>query len=345
MTKIIAIGDPHIKLDNFDEFNLFEESLHHLIDNELPDLIVVLGDILHYHEKIFTPCLNRAYHFIKKLGEKTKTFVLVGNHDMINNQQFLSQNHWMNSLKKKHPEIEENIVIVDTVVRYSNFVFCPYVFPGRFTEALRTLDDYDYTLASVIFAHQEFRGCKMGAITSEEGDLWEDSKLPLVVSGHVHLNQWVGDKVYYTGSALQHAFGESERNIIAVITVKDKDNINIREIDLELPRKKIISTDVYNLDKVADRVLNKIKKGITLDKIKISISGSVDEFKNLKTTENYKKLVKEGVKVVFKQKQIKNSGVEHQEIVDDNFSEILRKLIIDGGDVELYKIYEKFISV
>lgn len=336
MTKIIAIGDPHIKLDNFEDFNLFEESLHRLIDSEKPDFIVVLGDILHYHEKIFTQCLNRAYHFIKKLGERALTFVLVGNHDMINNQQFLSENHWMNSMKK----FSSNIVIVDKVSRHQDFLFCPYVSPGRFVEALSTIgEDYDYNRANIIFAHQEFKGCKMGAIISEEGDPWTDPNLPLVVSGHVHLNQWVGEKVYYTGSALQHAFGESEKNIIGVITVLDKDKIDIREVDLDLPRKQIITSTVDNFDKIASKVLGRDKP----DHIKISMSGGIEEFKSLKTTENYKKLLKQGVKIVFKQKQLSGRDVGG-DIVDDDFNDILRSLIIGGGDSELYKIYEKFIS-
>lgn len=342
MTKILSIGDPHIKLDNFDEFNLFEESLHTLIDLENPDLIVVLGDILHYHEKIFTPCLNRAYRFLKRLGEKTKTFVLVGNHDMINNQQFLTENHWMNSLKKV---CGDRVIIVDKVKRYNDLMFCPYVFPGRFKEALCTLEDYDYGDASVIFAHQEFKGCKMGAIISEEGDDWDDTKeTPLVISGHVHLNQWVGKKVYYTGSALQHAFGESEKNIIAIVDVNAKDNVNIREVDLNLPRKRIIAADTKTLDKVAEKVLDKLKKSDCKDKIRITLNGTQEEFKIVKSTENYKKLVKEGVKVVFKQKTVKlDESVGSQTLGEQDFFSILRNLVVEESDPELYKIYEKFI--
>lgn len=328
INKIIAIGDPHIKLDNFEQFNLFERSLHDLIDREYPDLIVVLGDVLHYHEKVFTPCLNRAYEFIKKLGEKVKTMVLVGNHDMINNQQFLTENHWMNPLK-----CQEGITIVDRVIRVEDLIFCPYVFPGRFEEALKTLD-YDYTQASLIFAHQEFKGCKMGAIVSDTGDDWLDTN-PLVISGHVHANQWVGKKVYYCGSALQHAFGESEKNIIAVIK-QGGDIPQITEIDLNLPRKKILSCDVGEIDKV----IEKIKQHQKHDQIRVSVTGSVEEFKTLKTTSKYKKLVKDGICVVFKQKQLK-VDVELAEGEED-FGGILKKLVKEDCP-KMYKIYEKFI--
>ena len=86
--------------------------------------------------------------------------------------------------------------------------------PGRFHEALGTKK---WTDATCIWAHQEFYGCKMGAIVSVEGDKW-DLHSPLVISGHIHSKQRPQENVYYSGSAMQHAFGESEKNIIAYIS-------------------------------------------------------------------------------------------------------------------------------
>jgi 3',5'-cyclic AMP phosphodiesterase CpdA len=42
--RIIVIGDPHIKLSNFQEFDNFVEKLIKLIERKKPDIIVVLGD-------------------------------------------------------------------------------------------------------------------------------------------------------------------------------------------------------------------------------------------------------------------------------------------------------------
>jgi len=65
--KIIAIGDPHIKSDNINEFSIFENKLHDLMDMEVPDIVVILGDVLHHHEKVYTASLNRAVEFIEIL--------------------------------------------------------------------------------------------------------------------------------------------------------------------------------------------------------------------------------------------------------------------------------------
>ncbi len=51
----------------------------------------------------------------------------------------------------------------------------PYVPPGRFVEALNIIDNEWWKNVNCIFAHQEFYGCKMGAIESIEGDKWDHS--------------------------------------------------------------------------------------------------------------------------------------------------------------------------
>ena len=51
MTKVIAIGDPHFKTDNGEESKLFVDRLEKLIMAEEPDLCVILGDVLHTHER------------------------------------------------------------------------------------------------------------------------------------------------------------------------------------------------------------------------------------------------------------------------------------------------------
>ena len=52
MTKIFTIGDPHIQSRNIEDVDLFTNRVLPVIDEFAPDLIVVLGDVLHEHEKL-----------------------------------------------------------------------------------------------------------------------------------------------------------------------------------------------------------------------------------------------------------------------------------------------------
>jgi DNA repair exonuclease SbcCD nuclease subunit len=325
-SKVIVVGDPHFELTNIPEVELFVERLEKLCLKLLPDLIVILGDVLHTHEKIHVTPLNKAYDFIHRMRKIAYTFVLIGNHDAESNQIYLDTKHWMNGMKEW-----ENVTIVDKVCSHTltgkKLFFVPYVYPGRFIEALNTYEDGEndpsedkppsgdtkpcsasvasWLSADCIFAHQEFFGCKMGCITSIEGDKWDEG-YPYVISGHIHSNQTIQKNVYYPGSAMQHAFGESSKNIIAKLTFsEDKLGYDLEEIDLELPRKKIIYKDVDDIDKFV------IPQGD--DKLKVSITGDYEEFKAMKKTKKYKEMVEKGIKVIFKPRKIKKGEAEDVE--------------------------------
>ena len=332
--RVIAIGDPHFRVENIVEVENFMEKMAKLAKSENPDMIVVLGDLLHTHEKIFTIALNKAYDFIRILRDIAPTYVLVGNHDYIQNSQFLTENHWMNAMKDW-----ENVVIVDTVITVekqgAKFVLLPYVPNGRFQEALNTIDD-DWKDADCIFAHQECAGCKMGAIISIEGDIWPED-YPCIVSGHIHSRQTPQPNIYYTGSAMQHAFGESDKNIIPIFNFEGGFPYSLREVDLELPRKRIVYMDMDKIDDFAPKP--------TEDQVKITLTGNYDEFKTFKKSEKYKELTKNGTKVVFKTKKVKED--DKQTLADVNtggFQDILYNLVIDTRDETLLEFYELIIN-
>ena len=319
-----------------------------LVKEKNPDFIVLLGDMLDQHEKIHTVPLNKAFEFIDRMRNIAQTFVIVGNHDLIHNRVFLEPEHWLNALKEW-----ENVVIVDNVkkinINENLFIFCPYVFPGRFEEALNTLEDEEYIWKSAkcIFAHQEFSGCKMGAIISIDGDRWNE-KYPYVISGHIHKNQTINN-IYYPGSSMQVSFGETDRNIISYVTF-DKDNSEylLEEIEIDLPRKKIVYMDVddletYNLEK-------------SKDKLKITISGSYEEFKTLKKTRKYKEIINDGVQIVFKskKKEIRNMKEHIEEQIENqknnfnsegtNFRQILNESIKNEKNPYLFETFEYVVN-
>jgi len=105
ITKFLVIGDPHFKTSNLPDVDDFINKTIDLVQKESPDFIIILGDVLHEHERLHTIPLNKAYDFVKAMATATQTYILVGNHDMINNQQFLNQNHWMNGMKEWHNTI------------------------------------------------------------------------------------------------------------------------------------------------------------------------------------------------------------------------------------------------
>jgi DNA repair exonuclease SbcCD nuclease subunit len=339
MTSILVIGDQHFKVDNIIEIDIFINIVIDIIETKNPDFVVLLGDLLHTHEKLHTIPLNKACEFINKIRLLTKVFILVGNHDYQCNSQYLTENHWLNFLKEW-----ENIVVVDKVfkeiINGHKFIFSPYVYVGRFEEALNTIGD-EWKDASLIFAHQEFYGVKMGSIISVEGDKW-DKDYPNVVSGHIHDKQHLQENIYYTGSSLEMNYGDTQNNTIALLTFKNdvSKDYELEEIELNLPKKKIIYTTIedvktYKVEKESE------------DKVKISISGEYEEFKIFKKSNKYKELVNKGVKVIFKPKKIemklKNDSLQeniNNNNGSNNFLKILDDIILAQDNPYLHQVFD-----
>ncbi len=348
---IIVIGDIHFQVINVVESEEFITKIISYVESINPDLIVVLGDILHTHEKVYSIAMNKAIEFLNSLRWISETFVLCGNHDYINNSQFLTENHWMNSLKHW-----EEITIVDNLVQYikkgRKLLFVPYVSNGRFQEALDSNPMIDWRSVHCIFAHQEFKGCKMGGIISEFGDTW-DIEFPFVISGHIHDNQRLQENIYYPGSSLETNYGDNKNNVIVKVTFTSE-NIyrpNIEEIELELARKTLIYLNMDDIDSF--EVPEKKIKGEdnSQDKVKLSLSGSLEMFKVFKKTEKYAKLIENGIKVIFKPTksdiQLKNSKIQDalKDIGENkSFNEILHTMVYVEKDPLLLEAYEYIVN-
>lgn len=292
MIKVLFIGDPHFKISNFEEVDLFIEKIVDLIKITPMDICLVAGDILHTHERVNSMVLNKALHFIELISSLIKTYILVGNHDMYNNKQFLTDGHWMNCMKNWR-----NVVIVDKVVveviNQCKIVFVPYVQNGMFEKALETCGN-EWVDACCIFAHQEFYGCKMGAIVSEDGDKW-DVGYPEVISGHIHDLQRPQSNIYYPGSSLQQSYSDYVKNIVVLLTIQTGEKNAISdEIDLEMCKKRIvyIKCDEFLRYDFGELLNSK-------DKIKITLHGMVEEYRELRNTSVYKEICKKMI-IIFK---------------------------------------------
>lgn len=321
---VLFIGDVHIKFSNLKDLDKLEAKMMQI---EHVSFIVVAGDILDTHEKIHSQLMNRAYQLIKNLRTVAPVYVLVGNHDYINNQQFLTDNHWMNGMKEW-----DRVRVIDYPLRLTGssgqvFALVPYVPPGRFSEALDKLEDWK-TVACV-FAHQEVRNCKMGCIKSMDGDQW-DAEWPMLVSGHIHERQNVGDNVLYPGSVLNHAFGSNNQGI-SKLTFRGG-SMSEERVDIGLEKKSII---YENVTKVED-----IPKEKLVIQNKLCLSGKPKDIKAFKKTKEYTDLKKKGIKVVFKvstgDDEIARADMSASKTVVP-FSTILSELIAIERDHDLEK--------
>ena len=364
--NILVIGDPHFKVSGVPEHDKMCKSIIEHIKNKKIDLIVILGDILDRHETIHISPFTRSIKFLGELIKIAPIYALIGNHDLKNNKQFLSDEHGFTSFKLLHELYTENIdkiikdisntissdenldimkeiaekinksnriTFVDKVISINinnqKFIFMPYVPAGRFQEALDTLDPpiKSFDDVSCIFAHQEFKGAQMGAITSTDGDIWSVNN-PYIISGHIHNYHNLQENILYIGTPIQHSYGDNPNKTISYFNFKSSTVRTEERISLGLPRKSTIKITCEQVNKYIPP-LNSI--------IKITIVGNCEALKAIMNHPNIVIWRKLGHKVETKDIPLSNNKDIIINTAPPKFSIALQKSISDN--IELQELY------
>lgn len=325
--KVFLIGDPHFKASKVKLGNEYiEKCVAHAREAE-PTFIVCLGDTLDTNEIIRVHALKLAERFLDELTQIAPTYLLIGNHDLINQVQFQTDNHGFGAFKKW-----PNLTVVDRVMEaeYGNrlFVFCPYVPKGRFLEALSG-SEIDWRAAEAIFAHQEFLDCKMGARISDDGDEW-DEEYPPVFSGHIHEEQLVGENVYYPGSSVQHGYADNPDKKVWVVTFslgEEETPFTIEKIDVGLRWKKLFYYDVNEVKNFDFEIAQHYD-------VKIVVSGDKDAITVFKKSQLKSKLTRAGVTIGYNpsiSRVLGEDGVSKLTKDDTSFVGVLTRLLKTKG--------------
>lgn len=296
--RFLAIGDPHFKVNNQDETDIMCREIDTIIDEVAPDVVVVLGDTLDRHDTVKTQVQERAVDWLASIKNKVTLVLLIGNHDLKSNDQFFSTQHPFTALKEW-----DNTIVVDRAIRIDDIIFCPYVPPGRFHEALSYVEDY--RSAKLIFAHQEFRGVSIDNFISTVGDQWDEDEPP-VVSGHIHQQSCPSSNILYTGTPIQQSYAECPNKMIWIVTVND-DGFSTKERYLETTIKK--RTITLTIDDLEEYIPDKKSN----EKVKAKIVCSDDERVMLNKNLTISSMKKLGYEITY---QIVPRGVDRSEFTN-----------------------------
>jgi len=341
---VLTISDLHFRANNLNDARLVKKQVVELARTKKPDLIVFLGDILHHHERVHVLPFLLAYSFIQELSAIAGVMILVGNHDYINNQQFLSTQHWMQPLKTMN-----NVCVVDkryTVVKGELILnFVPYVPNGRFIESLQSpttclwVDkgrlqavtggiDESFMSSAAIFAHQEIFGCALGPYKSENGDKYNPN-FPQLISGHIHVRDKPQPNVYYPGATLQSSFSDTTPPSITLVDISQHCEFHVH--NLCIPRNKTITVQAQEFSDLVIEDTNKLR---------ICIHGTHDELNLIRKNKKYTELEKKNVKLVLRI----NVEKKPKKMMDDDFMKILSSLICDQQNNSLTELFKTLLQ-
>jgi hypothetical protein len=111
-----------------------------------------------------------------------------------------------------------------------------------------------------------------------------------------------------------------------------KDSLIIKDIPLNVPRKRIISSSIKDIKDIKNsKELN--------HNTKIKLDASQEEFKLFKDTIEYKELIEKGIKI---QLQKKKEKIENVEADFSNFAQLL-DTIVKNDEPLVKKLYDEII--
>lgn len=330
--RVVCIGDLHFRKENISAATEYTRRVIEHCSAMKPDLIVLLGDILHLHGRDGSLIANFAWSFISQLRRYGHVVMLIGNHDLCDGSQFLTDKHLFNPCKQW-----KRITVVDKVrhlnIKGHKLVFCPYVPDGRFKEALETMKNWEYVMsADCIFAHQSFYGCKYSETrVCETGDKWP-AEYPLVISGHIHTPHRLGSNIVYIGSAMQHHHGDFPTNSISLVRWMS-DKLSLQRIEIPLKQKVTIVRKLESRDDI-ERIKQELDSNKHHD-VRLCVYGSKSILNDCKKLENEYSIRIDTNEQVLKKREYKHASGDLKKNLED--------LISEQNNPELRTLYDKFV--
>lgn len=282
---ILIIGDPHLNKSNTLETDQLLTDIMFIINNKPIDFVVILGDVMHDHDTCKIPTMMRVHKMIEQISDKVMVYILIGNHDRVNNKVYLSDEHAFNAYKRW-----DNVTIVDTAQTTTwndkKVCFMPFVPDGRYMEALKdcNINAMEFDL---FFSHQEFLQCSINKLTKAKCDDWPEDH-PLNISGHIHEYEMVGNNLVYVGTPFHQNYGEKGEKGLFILHPA----FELEMVKLNIPKKV---TKIISHEDIEDLVID------PTEKLKLVIDGPIALVKTILSNPKYMDKL-DGVKIQIKDK-------------------------------------------
>lgn len=279
--KILCIGDPHFKRDNSIETDILFREVEKTLKKEDYYATVVLGDTLDTFRKVDIDVLTRSIKFLRMITTHCQElFILIGNHDRVNQIDFLSDVSPFYALK-----FWDHTHVIDSPLLFEKdgckMLFVPYVYPGRFQESIQQYLE-EMSNISLVFSHQEFKGASFNSILSDAEEY--PPSFPLNISGHIHSYQCIGKNLIYAGTPYQQNFGDYSTKYLLSVEILQQSKIIVNPLEINYITKKTVSiTDTQLRDYIPSTNEE--------ERIKLIISGNPKKIKRVLSLKKFNEII------------------------------------------------------
>jgi len=260
MAKILFIGDPHLKMNDFEQSVALLRWIESVTLQHRPDIVCNLGDTFHNHAVLRSELMKEFKNHVNKINNTSTYWYVLGNHD-----QYKPKDNKYHALQcfDQH----EGFVVFDKPrVDILDMTIVPYV---------QKFEDFPLDTNRICITHNTFIGADYGFRREDCGIDADKVSADIIISGHIHKRQTFG-KVVYPGTPIAH--NASEVDEVKGLLLFDTATLEQQFIESPFPAwksKEFTISQLFNLDNLHSEIssldsLNKWLVKITGPKAELS---------------------------------------------------------------------------
>lgn len=193
MSKILFIGDLHLKINNFQQCIQVLRWIEEVVENVKPDIVCNLGDVFNSHAVLRSELLTEFKYHVEKITNKCPYWHVLGNHE-----QYLPKDNKYHALQIFNIH---NYFVFDKVTELDGITIVPYV--AKF-------DDFPLQTQPICITHNTFIGTDYGFKREDCGVDAGKVSADIIISGHIHRRQSFG-KVTYPGTPFANSANDVDQ--------------------------------------------------------------------------------------------------------------------------------------
>jgi DNA repair exonuclease SbcCD nuclease subunit len=189
MAKILFIGDPHLRINDFEQSVALLRWIESVVVEHRPDVVCNLGDTFHNHAVLRSEIMKEFNDHINNIVSNDVTYwYVLGNHD-----QYKPKDNKYHALQSFYQH--ERFVVFDKPrTDILDITIVPYV---------QNFADFPLDTNKICITHNTFIGADYGFRREDCGIDADKVSADIIISGHIHKRQTFG-KVVYPGTPTAH---------------------------------------------------------------------------------------------------------------------------------------------
>jgi len=280
MHNLLLFGDLHLRKGHLQQG---EEACYALVAKAKevsPDIIVLMGDVLHTHEMAHITPFKLLEGLLDDLRKIAPVYVLVGNHDFKSATEDQTGEHFLGPYKKW-----AKVKVIDRVSEVTlgghTIVATPYLPYGKFCSSVEEVVE-DLDQVDLILTHQPF------LVVDPKAEVLPRD-YPVVYSGHIHDKCHPQSNLHYIGSSCQENYSEKPDKYACLLEVSKKGvshrylRLDIRSIHLE--KVRVDELDVKKLVKITQH-----------HEVRLILQGTREEKSDFQSQKENRVLLAAGIK-------------------------------------------------